>query len=144
MDSRNRFHPGSCVSKLTRSGGPLRLSAVFTCSPATRAYKQFVATTTETRSEIGDEADLHVVPSMWPPLIGLAVVVVLSLATIGIDVVIDEHTANETGDLVDNSLRSVAIADDLRVQVHRLARPNLGDGRLASIAAQIAKDAHLY
>jgi signal transduction histidine kinase len=95
-------------------------------------------------SPLADEAELHVVPSPWPALIGLGVVVALSLATIGIDLVIDDHTAAETSELVDNSLRSVTIADDLRNQVHRLARPNLDRGALSAVARHIADDAHAY
>jgi signal transduction histidine kinase len=93
---------------------------------------------------LADEAELHVVPSPWPALIGLGVVVALSLATIGIDLVIDDHTAAETSDLVDNSLRSVTIADDLRNQVHRLSRPNLDHNTLGAVARHIADDARAY
>jgi hypothetical protein len=95
-------------------------------------------------SPLAEEAELHVVPSPWPALIGLGVVVALSLATIGIDLVIDDHTAAETSDLVDNSLRSVTIADDLRNQVHRLARANLDRGSLSAVARHIADDARAY
>ncbi len=95
-------------------------------------------------SPIADEAELHVVPSPWPALIGLGVVVALSLATIGIDLVIDDHTAAETSELVDNSLHSVTIADDLRNQVHRLGRPNLDHNTLAAVARHIADDARAY
>jgi signal transduction histidine kinase len=95
-------------------------------------------------SPLAEEAELHVVPSPWPALIGLGVVVALSLATIGIDLVIDDHTAAETSELVDNSLRSVTIADDLRNQVHRLARPSLDRGSLSAVARHIAEDAHAY
>src|SRR5262249_31720293 len=49
-----------------------------------------------------------------------------------------------TSELVDNSLRSIALADDLRYQAYRLSRPGLDGEQIASIRGQIDADARAY
>ena len=80
----------------------------------------------------------------WPPLVALAIVVLLSLAMLGVDLVVDRATADTTNELVNNSLRSIAIADDLRYQAYRLATANLAPDQIESIAEQIDADAKAY
>lgn len=84
------------------------------------------------------------VGAAWPALSALGVVAALSIGMIAIDLAIDRQTADETAGLVDDSLRSVALADDLRYQAHRLTHPNLDAGELASIARDVAWDAGAY
>lgn len=84
------------------------------------------------------------VASAWLVLAALAIVCGLSLASIGLDLVIGHQTAVRTSELVDNSLRSVAIADDLRYQAHRLSTGSLDRAQLVAIAAQIGADAREY
>ncbi len=80
----------------------------------------------------------------WPALVALAIVVLMSVASIGVDFVIDRKTADRTNELVDNSLRSIALADDLRYQAYRLSQPNLDVEQIASIREQIETDARAY
>ena len=80
----------------------------------------------------------------WPVLLALGVMVGLSLASVGLDLVIGHQTAARTAQLVDDSLRSVALADDLRYQAHRLSGMPLDRAALAAIAGQIAADARAY
>lgn len=82
--------------------------------------------------------------SPWPVLIALAAVVALSLASIGLDIAVGHQTAARTAQLVDDSLRSVALADDLRYQAHRLGASRLDREQLVAIAAQVAADARAY
>lgn len=84
------------------------------------------------------------VASAWPALIALAAVVGLSLASLGLDLAIGHQTAVRTAQLVDDSLHSVALADDLRYQAHRLGANRLDREQLRAIAAQIAADAREY
>ncbi len=84
------------------------------------------------------------VASAWPALAALGVVAALSVGGIAIDLAIDRQTAAETTGLVDDSLRSVALADDLRYQAYRLTHANLDPGELASIARDVAGDAGAY
>lgn len=77
-------------------------------------------------------------------LLALAAVVGLSLASIGLDLAIGHQTAVRTAQLVDDSLHSVALADDLRYQAHRLGASGLDRAGLSAIAAQIAADAREY
>lgn len=91
---------------------------------------------------IGD--DPRVVPSVWPALAALFTVVLLSFAMFGFDIVIDRNTASHTDSLVGDSLRSVALADDLRYQAYRLSVANLSPDQIASIAEQIDSDARAY
>ena len=86
----------------------------------------------------------QVVASAWPLLIALAAVVGLSLAGLGVDLAIGHQTAVRTAQLVDDSLHSVALADDLRYQAHRLGASRLDRAQLRAIAAQIAADAREY
>jgi signal transduction histidine kinase len=85
----------------------------------------------------------HVAPA-WPALVALAAVVGLSLASLGLDLVIGHQTFARTAQLVDDSLRSVALADDLRMQAHRLSTAAQGRSQLIAIAAQISADARAY
>lgn len=80
----------------------------------------------------------------WLVLVALAAVVGLSLTSIGLDLVIGRTTAARTAQLVDDSLRSVALADDLRYQAHRLSATPLDRAQLISIAARIGADAREY
>lgn len=88
--------------------------------------------------------DLRAVATPWPALAALAVVVVLSLAMVAVDIVVDHHIARHTSSLVEDSLRSVALADDLRYQAYRLSIANLAPDQIASIAEQIDADARAY
>jgi len=91
-----------------------------------------------------EDPDLGPAGRAWPVLVALGLVVGLSLASVGLDLVIGHQTAARTAQLVDDSLRSVALADDLRYQAHRLSGMPLERAPLAAIAAQIAADARAY
>jgi signal transduction histidine kinase len=91
-----------------------------------------------------EDGDLGVAAPTWLVLVALAAVVGLSLANIGLDLVIGHQTADRTAQLVDDSLRSIALADDLRYQAHRLSAAALDRVQLMSIAAQIGADAREY
>jgi len=80
----------------------------------------------------------------WPPLVALAIVVLLSLVMLGVDLVVDRSTADTTNELVNNSMRSIALADDLRYQAYRLATANLNADQIESISEQIDADARAY
>jgi signal transduction histidine kinase len=91
-----------------------------------------------------EDGDLGAAAPAWLVLVALAAVVGLSLANIGLDLVIGHQTAARTGQLVDDSLRSIALADDLRYQAHRLSAAPLDRAQLISIAGQIGADAREY
>lgn len=88
--------------------------------------------------------DPRAVPPAWPALTALGTVVLLSFAMFAFDIVIDRNTASHTDSLVGDSLRSVALADDLRYQAYRLSVANLSPDQIASIAEQIDADARAY
>ena len=91
-----------------------------------------------------DPDDPQAVPAAWPPFVALAVVVVLSISTLAVDLVVDQRTADTTARLTENSLRSIALADDLRYQAYRLSTANLTPDQIQSIAEQIDSDARAY
>src|SRR6185503_18546618 len=91
-----------------------------------------------------DERELGTVAPAWLVMSALAAVVGLSLTSMGLDLMIGRQTAQRTAELVDDSLRSVTLADDLRYQAHRLSATPLERGQLLSIAAQIGADAREY
>jgi signal transduction histidine kinase len=91
-----------------------------------------------------EDRELTTVAPAWLVVIALAGVVGLSLTSIGLDLVIGRQTAERTAELVDDSLQSVALADDLRYQAHRLSATPLDRAQLISIAAQIGADARQY
>jgi signal transduction histidine kinase len=91
-----------------------------------------------------EDGDLGAVAPAWLVLVALAAVVGLSLANIGLDLVIGHQTADRTAQLVDDSLRSIELADDLRYQAHRLSAAALDRAQLISIAEQIGADAREY
>jgi signal transduction histidine kinase len=84
------------------------------------------------------------VPAAWPVLAALALVVMLSVGSLGVDLYIDNQTADRTAELIDNSLRSITLADDLRYQAYRLSATKLDREQLASIVSQIDVDARAY
>lgn len=88
--------------------------------------------------------ELRSVAAPWPALVALAVVVVLSIGMFVIDIVVDHHTADHTSSLVEDTSRSIAIADDLRYQAYRLSQANLAPDQIQSIAEQIDADARAY
>ena len=90
------------------------------------------------------DRDLGAVAPAWRVLAALAAMVGLSVANIGLDLVIGHQAAERTAQLVDDSLRSVALADDLRYQAHRLSAVPLDRAQLISIAGQIGADAREY
>jgi signal transduction histidine kinase len=91
-----------------------------------------------------EDRGLSSVASAWLVFAALAAVVGLSLVSLGVDLAIGRQTADRTARLVDDSLRSVALADDLRYQAHRLSAARLDLSQLLEIAKQIAVDAHDY
>jgi signal transduction histidine kinase len=88
--------------------------------------------------------DPQAVPAAWPALVALGVVVVLSISTLAVDLVVDQRTADTTAELTENSLRSIALADDLRYQAYRLSTASLAPDQIQSIAEQIDSDARAY
>ncbi len=82
--------------------------------------------------------------SAWPALVALAVVIVLPLVELAFDLVSGQQTTGRISAMVDNSLQSVAIADDLRYQAARLAAARDDAGRIASVTVQIDADLHAY
>lgn len=93
---------------------------------------------------MSDPEDPQAVPAAWPALIALAIVVVLSIGTLGVDLYVDHQTADTTAELTEDSLRSVALADDLRYQAYRLSTVHLTPDQIASIAEQIDVDARAF
>ena len=83
------------------------------------------------------------VPSAWPALLALAVVVLLSIAMLTTDLIVERRTAAETTKLVGDALRSVTLADHLRADAHALAA-NPDPAVAANVADQIARDAAMY
>ena len=88
--------------------------------------------------------DPGAVAPAWRVLLALAAMVGLAVVSIGLDLMIGHQTAERTAQLVDDSLRSVALADDLRYQAHRLSASPLDHTQLRSIAEQINVDARAY
>lgn len=81
--------------------------------------------------------------SAWPVLLALAAVGMLAVGMVVTDLVVERRTAGETTSLVDDALRSVALADRLRADAHALAATR-GTPAAAGVAKQIARDAALY
>ena len=79
----------------------------------------------------------------WPVLLALTAVGVLAVGMVATDLVVERRTAGETTNLVDDALRSVALADRLRADAHALAATR-GTPAAADVEKQIARDAALY
>ncbi len=88
--------------------------------------------------------DLETHASAWPALVALAVVIVLPLVELAFDLISGQQTTGRISAMVDNSLQSVEIADDLRYQAARLAAARDDAGRIASVTVQIDADLHAY
>lgn len=79
----------------------------------------------------------------WPPLVALAVVSALAIGMLAVDLAVEHRTAGRTGELVDDALRSVSLADDLGSQARRLAAAHT-PVQLARVAARIEEDIRAY
>jgi signal transduction histidine kinase len=77
----------------------------------------------------------------WPVLAAFAGVVMLVAATIAVDLVVAQRTAQRTRDMVGNALRSIELVDDMSEQADRLSH-HVPDERDA--LARIARDAVAY
>jgi len=84
------------------------------------------------------------VPPAWPALVALASVVLLSSGLMVYDIVGDVETEVRTTDLVDDALRSVALADDLRRQVHTLTAGSEDHQVVATALGRIGADMAMY
>ena len=84
------------------------------------------------------------VPAAWPPLLVLGAVLVMATGLMIFDIGKDVQAEARTNELVDNTLRSVALIDDLRREVHALAAGSVERDVLANAIAQIARDAAEY
>ncbi len=57
---------------------------------------------------------------LWPGLVALFVVALLSILSIGVSEALERSTVERTARLVDDELRSIEIIDDIRFEVHAL------------------------
>ena len=80
---------------------------------------------------------------IWPALTALLVVAVLSIGMVTADIIIDHRTTVETTTLIDDALKSIALADNIRAQIHSLVTER-DEGKLAEIGAQLDADLHAY
>src|ERR1700752_3953353 len=85
----------------------------------------------------------RLVSPVWPPLVALAIVSALALTLLAVNLAIERRTATLTTELVDNSLMSVELADDLGAQARRLASAP-EPAELAVIAGRIEDDVRRY
>jgi signal transduction histidine kinase len=84
------------------------------------------------------------VPRVWPALIALGAVVLLSMTTVLVDLVVERDTGDRTAEIVHNTLKSIALVDDLRYQAHLLTHGDRDPARLAAIMARTQRDAEAY
>jgi signal transduction histidine kinase len=83
-------------------------------------------------------------PRVWPALVALGTVIVLSIGTLVVDMMVEHDAGQRIAEVVDNSLLSIHLVYDLRDQTHRLAEAQADPERLAAIIAQIENDARAY
>lgn len=81
---------------------------------------------------------------IWPAFVALGVVAVMSSATLLVDVFVGRDTSRQTSYLVGNSLRSIELADDLKLEAHRIAEISDDPRELGAAAQRIASAAAAY
>ena len=54
-----------------------------------------------------DPDDPQAVPAAWPALIALAIVVMLSVGTLGVDLYVDQQTADTTAELTEDRQKEI-------------------------------------
>jgi signal transduction histidine kinase len=84
------------------------------------------------------------IPRAWPAFVAVGVVAAMSAATLIIDVVVARETSTQTGHLVENSLRSIELADDLKLEAHRISETPDNPRELGAAAERIASAASEY
>lgn len=84
------------------------------------------------------------IPGSWPAFVAIGVVAAMSAATLGIDVVVGRETSRQTGHLVENSLRSIELADELKLEAHRIREATDDPRELGAAAQRVASAASQY
>jgi signal transduction histidine kinase len=84
------------------------------------------------------------VPRAWPILAALGMVALLVVGTVGVDLVVARRVAHRTGEIVENSQRSVELVDDLRAQSHRLLDRALSPVERRLVTRRIAEDGRAF
>jgi signal transduction histidine kinase len=77
-------------------------------------------------------------------LVALAAVAALVAAMLGVDLIVAQRVGRHTAEIVDNTQRSVELADDLRAQAHRISVPGRTPEQIKSILNNIEHDARAY
>ena len=72
------------------------------------------------RSVVTGPSPRNAVPRTWPAFLALAVVALLSAGSLVVERAINGKTAERTSALVEDAMRSIALADDLGATTYRL------------------------
>lgn len=87
--------------------------------------------------------DTRAVPSAWPALVALGVIVLLALGGLLFDLYSGAQTHRRASYMVANSVESLVLTGDLRYQAARLQAAH-DPAQLAAVLAQVDADLHQY
>ena len=83
-------------------------------------------------------------PAAWPALLSLGLLTALIAGMFAISLVLARRVATEADDLIENSVRSTELLDDIRGHVRRLAADRRDPRDIAALTAAIERDARAY
>jgi signal transduction histidine kinase len=80
----------------------------------------------------------------WPVFVALGLVTLLIAGMLGLDLLFAQRVGRETEAILENSLRSIVLLQDIRIHVTRLFAPDLREREIGAVTAAIAADGQAY
>jgi len=85
-----------------------------------------------------------VTQSGWPVVLALGLVTLLIAGMLALDLIFAERVGRETEDILESSVRSIVLLQDIRTHVNRLLAPDLRDHEIGTLTGTIAGDSRDY
>lgn len=82
--------------------------------------------------------------SRWPVFVALGLVTILIGGMLGLDLLFAQRVAHETEDILENSLSSIVLLQDIRTQVTRLLAADLRNREVRTLIGAIAADSQAF
>src|SRR5258707_14490871 len=82
--------------------------------------------------------------SRWPVFVALGLVTALIGGMLGLDLFFAQRVARETEDILENSLSSIVLLQDIRTQVTRMLAAELRNREVRTLIGAIAADSQAF
>jgi signal transduction histidine kinase len=80
----------------------------------------------------------------WPVFVALVLVTLLIAGMLGLDLLFAQRVGNQTEHILDNSVRSIVLLQDIRTHVARLLAPGVQEREIGTLTGAIAADSREF